>query len=262
MDIALVTQLQSVSYVKVSCLALLIYDIVIKLDSEFQHIWSANWTYIKILYLFTRYLPLIDTSITFRIWINVDGQSCNVFETVVTILAALGIGVAEIILMARTYALYNCSKKILIVFISLWLVFAAVVAWSVSTWSSPRIPAGGGIQCNFGSSSSSGLGNYLTLMVSETLVVLLTIWRAVSLFYRDGIKPTSLLRSFYRDGIFYYISLLPLIVSNIVVVIVDPLGPHPNLINTLLRVIHSILACRLILHLRELNAIDQSVQTI
>ncbi|KAF5336762.1 hypothetical protein D9758_016380 [Tetrapyrgos nigripes] len=55
--------LQTVKYVKVACFALLIYDTIIALDQEYQHIWKKHWNLVKILYLYSRYCTFIDTGI-------------------------------------------------------------------------------------------------------------------------------------------------------------------------------------------------------
>ncbi|KAF9012072.1 hypothetical protein BDQ17DRAFT_1233336, partial [Cyathus striatus] len=45
-----------------------LYEYFITLDLEIKYIWNARWTYIKIIYLATRYLPFIDTSLVLFSW--------------------------------------------------------------------------------------------------------------------------------------------------------------------------------------------------
>ncbi|KAJ3735551.1 hypothetical protein DFJ43DRAFT_872818 [Lentinula guzmanii] len=56
-----------ISYFIVSCAALLAYDYCLTLDLERKFVWSKPCKWSNILYLFQRYLPLVDTVILFTI---------------------------------------------------------------------------------------------------------------------------------------------------------------------------------------------------
>ncbi|KAK0448296.1 uncharacterized protein EV420DRAFT_1567317 [Desarmillaria tabescens] len=91
---------------------------------------------------------------------------------------------------------------------------------------------------------------FASLLLLETVMVVLTVWKAFRLFRGS----TNLLISrFFRDGIMYYICLFALTLANVLVIL---LAPHDmlDLLDTLLRVSHSILCCRLLLGLRETAA--------
>ncbi|KAK0502825.1 hypothetical protein EDD18DRAFT_607991 [Armillaria luteobubalina] len=88
-------------------------------------------------------------------------------------------------------------------------------------------------------------------------MVVLTVWKAFKLFRGS----TNLLISrFFRDGIIYYFCLFALTLANVLVILLAP-NDMLDLLDTLLRVSHSTLCCRLLLGLRETAAIaDISAQ--
>ncbi|KAJ6526633.1 hypothetical protein DFH09DRAFT_1328475 [Mycena vulgaris] len=77
--LVLISDLQIVAYVKASSLTLLTYDTVIHLDQEYTHVWASKWTFIKCLYLWTRYSTFIDTVLAFieRLDVFADPATCK-----------------------------------------------------------------------------------------------------------------------------------------------------------------------------------------
>ncbi|KAF8887425.1 hypothetical protein CPB85DRAFT_1335370 [Mucidula mucida] len=49
-----------VTYFEVASIALLIYEHLLTFDQEIALIWPSKWNVTKILYLLTRYLPMLD----------------------------------------------------------------------------------------------------------------------------------------------------------------------------------------------------------
>jgi len=172
--------------------------------------------------------------------------------TFTTIFAGFGIGVSEIILMVRTYALYESSKKLLVFFLVMWfsaggLNFWAVVKWtgSFKTEAAPSAVSA----CYLGGSSDVGLVCYTSLLVGETVIVALTLWKAFQNFHVH--QHSQLVSSFYKDGVLFYLAILPFSVANVVILFLAP--PGLNLIaDTPLRVMHSVLCCHLVTHVRSI----------
>jgi len=108
------------SYVDIACLTLLTYDTLLSVGQEYKHIWKSKWSVIKVLYLCSRYGAFIDTTIAVHKRVSNTGPSfCKFASDFDTIYSGLRIGVTEIILMIRTYAQYDRSKKLMAFFLLL-----------------------------------------------------------------------------------------------------------------------------------------------
>ncbi|KAJ7457008.1 hypothetical protein FB451DRAFT_1372703 [Mycena latifolia] len=222
----LISQLQAVAYVKASSLTLLAYDTMIHLDQEYTHVWASKWTFIKCLYLWTRYGTFVDTILAFMERLNIfsEPSTCKQIMSFDTIFSSLGIALSEIILMMRTYALYGRPKLLLVFYMIVWIVLVAVNAWALTQWSVQASPSASSA-CFMQSSSGVGLVGYVSLLSVETVVVILTVLKGIQTFSvsRPG-QHTPLLTGFYRDGILFYLSILPMTILAIAVVLLAPPG--------------------------------------
>ncbi|KAK7451242.1 hypothetical protein VKT23_012580 [Stygiomarasmius scandens] len=259
--VSLLSDLQVVQYIKVACLSLLIFETTITLDLEYRYIWSRKWSFVKILYLYSRYSTFIDTTIAVSEQLDLKFLSCNSKEvtTFITIFSGLGIALTEILLMIRTYAIYNSSRRVLIAFIMLWLTIGGVNFWAVTNWSKSfnvsRIPVtemGDHVKCFLGRTSNIGLVCYLSFFAGETIILIMTaikaffVWR----FTRETkTKSANWVLSFYQDGIFFYFFLLPFTTLSILAPLTFPGGLY-LVADTPLRVMHTILTCRMVLRVR------------
>ncbi|KAJ6562822.1 hypothetical protein DFH09DRAFT_1159700 [Mycena vulgaris] len=244
-----------VSYVDVAFLTLLTYDTLFNVDREYRHIWRSKWGVVKILYLWTRYSTFIDTVLAVQKRLNgdLDQSSCRALTNFTTIFAGFGIGITEIILMIRTYALYGGSKKLLVFFLIMWFSIAGFNTWAVIKWteSFKFEVAPNSNSCDLSSSSNIGLVCYVSLIAGETAIVLLTLWKGLHTFSLSGtvFRCSGLVASFYRDGILFYLVMLLIFIVDVVLQRVAP--PALKFIaDTPLRVIHSISACHLVIHVR------------
>ncbi|KAF9074409.1 hypothetical protein BDP27DRAFT_1317033 [Rhodocollybia butyracea] len=248
-----------VIYTQVAMLTLLTYDYILSFSQEVAYVWFSNWGWIKVLYLFTRYSPFIDTILAIEEKLNpyIDTVSCNRTMTFNTIFSGLGIGISDIILMIRTYAMCQRSRKVLLILVLQWVFISvvdllAIVKWTGS-FSEPIVSVGGYPSCFLAGENKDGMVNYVSLLVGETVVVALTFWQG----FRDchyskyGFFAASqgVLVNFYRDGILFFMCILPITLGNVLVLVFAP--PQLQVLNTPLRVMHSILCSRLVIHVRE-----------
>ncbi|KAJ7677278.1 hypothetical protein B0H17DRAFT_1079818 [Mycena rosella] len=258
---SLISDLQVVSYVKASFLTLLAYDTVLNFDREYRYVWKSRWSVIKFLYLWTRYSAFIDTIIAVqeRLDLHRNPSSCNHIMAFTTIFASTGIAVSEIILMIRTHALYERSKKLLVFFIVMWVSISAVNIWAVLQWTqSFKVQAAPSdiSACYLGSLSDIGLVCYASLVAAETVLVILTLWKAIQ---TSTHQRTRLVTSFYRDGVLFYLAILSFSIANVVILFLAP--PGLNLIaDTPLRVMHSVLCCHLVTHVRAIAAEEETTE--
>ncbi|KAJ7252329.1 hypothetical protein C8J57DRAFT_1351591, partial [Mycena rebaudengoi] len=172
------------NYVNLACLTLLVYDTILNIGLEYHHIWQKKWSLIKCLYLLSRYGTFLTTNIVVLEWLdmNMDSSSCKALSKFDAIFSGLGMGITEIILMVRTYALYGRSKKVLGFFVVLWLSTGGVNAWALSSWTeSFVVPPSSGISCVPESSNNVLLVCYSSLLAVETIIVALTMWQGYHL---------------------------------------------------------------------------------
>ncbi|KAF8211476.1 hypothetical protein K438DRAFT_45052 [Mycena galopus ATCC 62051] len=228
--------IQVVYYIKLAFLTLLVYDTLLQLNEEYLHVWKSRWTLIKCLYLWTS--PL----------------TCDGVTTFTTIFSGFGIGVTQMILMVRTYTLYERSKKLLAFFFVLWFSVGGIAFWAVTKWTASNSSSSSGSSCYVSTSSSISIGLvcYFALLVGESTIVLLTLWKVLRKMVIVS-QQSDLLRSMYCDGVWFYLALLPFTIATVVCLFVAPIGLS-ELFTTPMQVMHSILCCRLITHARTVAA--------
>ncbi|KAJ7819505.1 hypothetical protein B0H13DRAFT_2131460, partial [Mycena leptocephala] len=238
-----------------------IYDTLLNVGRECRLLMAVSsyleskWGLIKCLYLWSRYGTFVDTilNVTRRLdmRVNLNPSSCTTLSKIVTIFAGLGIGIAEIILMTRTYAIYGRSKKLLGFFIIMWLSFGGVALWAVINWTdSFKLPEAH-TSCDLESSNNILLVCLVSILAGETVIVLLTLWKGFRTCSLGGsaLRSSRLVISFYRDGIMFYLVMLLILILAVVFQALP--GPVLKSVgDTPLRVVHSVLACHLVIHIR------------
>ncbi|KAJ7157863.1 hypothetical protein C8R43DRAFT_995935 [Mycena crocata] len=154
--------------------------------------------------------------------------------------------------MIRTYALYGRSKRLLSFFLILWFSIGGLNTWAMIQWTASfkiEVAPSPINSCVLDSSSNIGLICYVSLLAGETVIVALTLWKALQTFWRSAHGHTSLVTSFYRDGILFYLMMLLIFTVEVIVQSVAP-ESLKFVADTPLRVLHSIFACHLVIHIR------------
>jgi hypothetical protein len=114
---------QSILYIKIASGALLVYDYLCTLDLEVAYVWAGPWTLGTFLFILNRYLPFVDIFILIQLLAgNPSPETCVTYSKVATWFMVTGVIISEIILMLRTYALWECRRSILIALISNFFV--------------------------------------------------------------------------------------------------------------------------------------------
>ncbi|KAG8932267.1 hypothetical protein FRC03_003580 [Tulasnella sp. 419] len=129
--LSMVEKSQVVSYTKSAAFAWLFWDWLIQLDDEVKLVWHRKLSVSKVLYICTRYLGL--ALITFERMAELKGWS---IEFCKSYFYAIGLGsyflilVVDIGMQFRIYALYECSKLLLGINVTLFLMEAATI-WTL-----------------------------------------------------------------------------------------------------------------------------------
>jgi len=236
-----------------SC-ALFVWDYIITFGMEVDLVWRSKWGFVKGLYLIQRYLPFIDTVwLTFHI-LTKTGVTKTVCQRVyipISVLITIGFTTSEVILTLRTWAVWERNSRFSIIlpilFVLLWFpsyIINGIFVHSMK-FGDPPFPEFPG--CFMVSSANI---KYLTLVW-----VLLATWDTLMLAlilvptireYRSG---GTLMKVVYRDGAMYYIYLCILSTSNAIVAQTFPIQ-YQELLTPMARVLHSMLASRVLLHIR------------
>ncbi|GLB45725.1 hypothetical protein LshimejAT787_2600580 [Lyophyllum shimeji] len=246
------TLLQTVKYVNVASCAILFYDYFLTLEMEVEYIWKATWGMGKVLFLLARYPTFVDVPVMlyYALTPNLPFEKCANLYSAASWLTAFGIGMAEAVLVLRTFALWGNNRKILVFLLGLYtaiyipVVVILVIFLRSLRWGAPPLPTVVG--CYPTQGSVILFADFALLMVNETIVMVLTIWIGVKRF-RHSRNP--LVITLYRDGVFYFVYLFLISAGNIIVLLAGP-PEYVDLLNTFQRVMHSVLSTRILLHVR------------
>ncbi|KAH7907448.1 hypothetical protein BJ138DRAFT_1160132 [Hygrophoropsis aurantiaca] len=247
-------ELQLVKYLGALSATVLIYDYLLTSELEVKYVWKYPWSAVKILYLATRYTPFIDTTVMvlYRdlLW-GTSPETCHIAIGAVTWMYVIGMAVAETLLVIRTWAVWGRSRKVAIFLIVHAVVTLSVVCYSTSVYVDslvfsymPLFSGCFGIQA-----SKISYVNWSLFMVAESVYLGMMLGKAYPL-YKQGRDLSGLYRMLLKDGIAFYIVLFTLSAINLVVVLTQA-GILSTILSTPIRVIHAILATRMVYHIRE-----------
>ncbi|KAJ7165352.1 hypothetical protein C8R46DRAFT_1220476 [Mycena filopes] len=254
---SVLSDLQLVSYITAGSLTLLVYDTLLQIKEEYRHVWKSRWTVIKCLYLLTRYGTFISLIMSLvnltEHWLPSPHSvpACNKVTTFTTAFSGSIVALTELILMLRTYTLYERSRKLLAFFFLVWLSIGGVAIWAVSksTAASSTLPSD--VLCWLREPRGVGINLvcYVCLLVGETAIVLLTSWKVLRKFPNNRSK---LFKSLYCDGVWCYLAIWPFTIAAVVCLLLAPPGLRNLPADGPVMVIHSVLTCRLITHARAI----------
>ncbi|KDR72731.1 hypothetical protein GALMADRAFT_252945 [Galerina marginata CBS 339.88] len=256
---ALIEALYGVAFVskgEVAAAALYLWDYLLTVGMEIELVWTSRWNVIKVLFLVQRYLPLLDTCIL-TLYRDLQpgrtGNGCTVIEMATGFMYVGGYVVAEALLTFRVWALWERSRT---------LAFILPVAFAVC-WAPAFVVMYYFQQSlRFSPAPIPGVPGCFVIAASEILKwcwVSLIIWNAFTLFlmlipgmrhYRSQLHSSLLYSVVYRDGTFYFFFLFVLSIINIVLT-VTVVPTKRFFISSLERCLHSMLASRVILHMRD-----------
>lgn len=109
---------QVVNRSSLAALAFLVWDLMITVDDEVRYIWPRPWSYIKCVYYFVRYVPVlveasilcVGTELTPRF--NFSPHDCFIWQVYQAVAVTLVIIAVDTILILRVFALFRNSTII------------------------------------------------------------------------------------------------------------------------------------------------------
>ncbi|KAJ6546186.1 hypothetical protein DFH09DRAFT_649023 [Mycena vulgaris] len=258
-----------------ACATVLVYDWMCTLDQEISCVWSRPRTLGTLFFVFNRYLPFIDVFLCLS-GTRISAEQCLTRFKIVGWFTVIGIFLSEVILMLRTYALWERRRGALISLsiLSTCTVISTAVFTHLELASLEYLPSEG-VGCQLEMASSIVIYAYLTLMISETselrafrastmcslpfsAIVIMTVIKA----YRDLRRSRQpWLVQLYHDGMLFYVYLLAISLANILVPVLAP-SMFSNWLATPQRVLHSVLCTRVLLLIRGRVARGSGPQSV
>ncbi|KAJ7802437.1 hypothetical protein B0H14DRAFT_2892396, partial [Mycena olivaceomarginata] len=236
----------------VASITILVFDYLLSLNLEVSLVWGTKWSLTKIFYVLARYPPFIDVPLIlwFELAPNIDTKVCLPLYASTSWGVFFGIATAEALLVLRTYALMGCSARALTALVVQYTVFALITIVAVSLFlkslkfGQPPLAIVPG--CHLVDGSIILVVAFILALWNETVLMICTLWVGVKRF-RHSNNP--LIKTLYRDGISYFVLLFLISAGNLAVLIWGPVE-LVDLLNTFLRVMHSVLSTRIVLHVR------------
>jgi len=222
--------------------------------------WGREWKIPSILFFINRYLPFVDSIMQFFATFMPPPSNfrptCQALLVGHAWLIVLGVNLAECILVLRTYVIWDYDSRIGIglctaligtcIFEGFSLMKVAKSFIFIESPSPLNSPGCFVSQVD----SSPALPAYLTLLVYETVVFIVTLFKLLRRRQAHYGKPSILLETLLRDGLAFYVMVFGISLVNIVLLRTLP-GQLGDVLTTVHRVLHSIFATRLILNLRR-----------
>ncbi|KAJ6576046.1 hypothetical protein DFH09DRAFT_1311495 [Mycena vulgaris] len=257
-------QINSNYYFNLIAFTLLFYDYFLTLDWEVARYWGSILTVPNVLFFLNRYGTLFGTiPVVFQFFWTADPtpnklavlQICQHLHSYHQYFAVVTQILIGIMLILRTYALYERNNRVLALMVCISAGVIAVGIWSVLV--GPGAVSGNDatelhlfIGCSSSVSASQSVGlaaAWAGMGVFDCTIFSLTLYRALSKRRSQGL---DLLTVLLRDGTIYFGVMVASNVSNILTFIYG--GPYTRGIpTTFINVISSIMISRLMLNLRD-----------
>ncbi|KAH8101173.1 hypothetical protein BXZ70DRAFT_934762 [Cristinia sonorae] len=234
--------------------ALLLYDLVTRMDDEFELIWRSSNTPPKFLYVTSRYFGLVVQLIDLAEVFPTNCPHHSYFRTVFYFILHISV---ELSLMIRIYALWGHERKVAIFLGMSWLseqttnVVMSSIAITRIAKSAVPYPAHWPFRgCTITDFPTFFNFCWLPMLLFETVLFLMSAYKCLS--FRPLIR-TPLIICIFRDGTVYYFLMSFVFVIRIIAQLI-PGTICGSIVDTWMIAIFSITGSHLMLRIRKLAA--------
>jgi len=249
------------AYVDFVAATILFWEYLITINYEATLIWTTKMSAVKCLFFFARYIPFIYVPMVLNFALRpfITERECSILYHILCWGIVLGIIASEVILVIRTWAIWERSLKI-----GILLAIVAVSCIAPSLYSEYAYlktitfhPNPNALTPGCGKSKANPIiaVGFVLVIISETFVLILTLVKFIEHYRIAGIR--GFFAILYRDGIMFYAYLLVFSLLNLILIASGPHDPAHVLI-TLQGVLHSCLSTRVLLNLREAQMREHS----
>ncbi|KAL7283511.1 hypothetical protein ACG7TL_002944 [Trametes sanguinea] len=225
----------------------LYYDYLLTLFDEVQYFWkSARISAVSVLFVIIRYLGLLGpVPFVLEYFGHLPENTCRTLQTYHQAYAIASQAIVAIMLVIRTYALYERNKRILFLLIVTHVGGGVFCLISIVTNLSPAkttIPLPFTFSgCDLSLTDQQGIHLALAwgaMLWFDTTIFVLTFVRALRMRRH---LPGGLLETMFRDGTIYYGIMVAANVTNTITFLITPSGsPMKGMSTTLTNVAHSV----------------------
>ncbi|KZV97865.1 hypothetical protein EXIGLDRAFT_832610 [Exidia glandulosa HHB12029] len=256
------------NYASTGFLMILLWDMVITMGDEIEYIWMQKGQSLgKWLFFLNRYIPPLDLIILINTYTNpsLDQRVCIPWFKIDNWMSVFSLAVVDLILLLRTYALWNRSRRVLYFLIGVFVfctlaTSGAITYFTLGVFAVPGTPTEIRPCVNAFKQVNVVEAVWGSTILFDSTVVILTIAKLIPYFQEN--VTTDLFRIMYQDGFMYFGVLFCISVSNLFVFALAPPDLKLTLV-TLQRSMFSLLASRLALNLRGVltrrTVLDSSV---
>ncbi|KEP50631.1 putative transmembrane protein, partial [Rhizoctonia solani 123E] len=184
----------------------MVYDHMITLAEEVDRIWQQEWTGATWLFALNRYLTELQFIVNL---VYIDGlliQACDNFIPFAGASTLVSIAIAEIIMILRTYALYQRSKYILGLLAFFWTGQVIVMGTTLRHPTRVKLPEGL-VGCIQGGSGDYAVAFWLAPLATDSVIFGLTMFKSIEYIYKTRYR-VPLIHVILRDGILYFTVIL------------------------------------------------------
>ncbi|KII88678.1 hypothetical protein PLICRDRAFT_633547 [Plicaturopsis crispa FD-325 SS-3] len=200
------------NYFHFLAIALFYYDQLLTTPDEIMYIWARPRSTSSIAFLFNRWFGFwANLTITVMSFIDIPDERCHTYNFARQILLIISEVIVSYLLMLRTYALYQRSRRILYSILGVAFAFIGLTGWSLTGQKSsatPNIYSG----CHIGNTPMTGIHlavPWEALFAFDTMIFFLTLSATYKGQHRhEGLMLTGdklpLLSLLLRDGAMYF----------------------------------------------------------
>ncbi|KAF7775849.1 hypothetical protein Agabi119p4_4242 [Agaricus bisporus var. burnettii] len=246
---------RNVNYAYLASYMIVYFDWLLVSESEIRLVWNAEGVKMKVLYSLTRYLPIIyfPLLVPYHFQNGYTDSECATLYKVISASFMIATHSAALVVTIRTWAVWGKAKYMTyILFGTYAVVFALILVFyiiSLKYTSHPEVFRGFPFGCVPKYTSRYLPAALMVEAVYDTVITALMLIRGISL-YQWG-KNSRLFQTLYRDGIVFYVCITVVSIANVVLSSSRPLqGNYYVLLLTMQGGVRSVLACRIILHIR------------
>ncbi|KAF5335800.1 hypothetical protein D9611_009617 [Ephemerocybe angulata] len=265
-------------YIYLSSFAIYVYHYVTTFDDEVAKIWPQMWRAGKVLFMVTRYVPLVYIATTlldgYRVYTVLPPKACSGLWLGGQIATWIMIWSSEVVLLLCLHALLGARRRYLMMILAVYVgltigVHVPRIKWLEQKSYSPPIgplDEGLGYACTWGNAVTPAsrrartLTNYVNLAKSAWMSAL----TLGVLYVRFRAQRGSLIKIIRRDSAFYTFSLTAIRLGNAATAASKPMpGAYnvPNAVFTYLQnMVAPIVACQLLLNMQKTS--DPGVRSV
>ncbi|KAF9260181.1 hypothetical protein L218DRAFT_617087 [Marasmius fiardii PR-910] len=257
---------QIVAYFDVLNTTLLMYDVLNNLHIEVKHIWTRKWSYFTVLYILQRYLPFFDTAVValhHHFGENLSIRYCDLNYKTFGWLIFVGILLSEMVLTLRVWSVWERSTTVAIGLVAFslvcWVPCFVLLARFLATMRFAPLPSPKLRGCLFIGGSHLLFLSWVLMMVYDTCILVMMLIPGMTAYRRGG--RSELFNTLYRDGVKYYVLIVLISITNVVVAVALP----TDLILVLTsfeRIFHSLLTSHAALHIRQVATRNDPDETL